>query len=141
IGHDVTEIMPERFREQHRRGFERYAKTREGRAIGRTLLVQALRRDGAEVPVELSISTTVVAGREVIVGSLRGIEQRTLIDSFGTLHGRLTAAVTQLPGGLLMRESSGALALWNEAAKRLLGYEELPRDIHDHISEHFFRLD
>jgi PAS domain S-box-containing protein len=48
-------IIPERYREQHRRGLERYLATGHGPVLDKRLELSALRRDGTEFPVELTI--------------------------------------------------------------------------------------
>jgi len=49
-------IVPERYRADHIRGLERYLATGEGPLLGRRVEIEALRRDGSEFPVELTIS-------------------------------------------------------------------------------------
>jgi PAS domain S-box-containing protein len=48
-------IIPERYREQHRRGLERFLATGHGPVLGKRLELSALRQDGTEFPVELTI--------------------------------------------------------------------------------------
>jgi PAS domain S-box-containing protein len=48
-------IIPERYREQHRRGLEQFLATGRGPVLGKRLELSALRRDGTEFPVELTI--------------------------------------------------------------------------------------
>lgn len=57
MGEPVTMLIPDRFRADHADGFKRFLRTREGRLIGKTVLVCAYRRDGSEVPIELSLAT------------------------------------------------------------------------------------
>ena len=56
-GKNVTMLIPERFRNAHKAGLERFLKTGEPRIIGRTVELDALRKDGTEFPIELSIGT------------------------------------------------------------------------------------
>jgi PAS domain S-box-containing protein len=56
-GQPLTVLMPERFREAHTRGFERYLSGGEPRMIGRTAEMVAVRRDGSELPIELSLAS------------------------------------------------------------------------------------
>jgi PAS domain S-box-containing protein len=57
IGRPLHElIIPERYREAHRRGLERYLRTGEGPVLNTRLELEALHRDGHVFPVELSIS-------------------------------------------------------------------------------------
>jgi len=57
VGRQVAElIIPPDMRERHRDGVERFHDTRQGPMIGPRIEVIAMHRDGAEIPVELSIS-------------------------------------------------------------------------------------
>lgn len=49
-------IIPERFRQQHQDGLERFLKTGEGSVLNQRMSVAALHRDGHEIPVEISLS-------------------------------------------------------------------------------------
>ncbi|MGH2656694.1 MAG: PAS domain S-box protein [Actinomycetota bacterium] len=53
-------VIPERYRTDHRRGLARFLETGEGPVLGRRLELAALRRDGHEFPVELTIWATSV---------------------------------------------------------------------------------
>lgn len=56
IGQRVSEtIMPERFRDAHCAGLERFLQTGDGPVLGRRLELAGLRRDGSEFPIELTI--------------------------------------------------------------------------------------
>ncbi|MFZ5496059.1 MAG: PAS domain S-box protein [Verrucomicrobiota bacterium] len=57
LGRTLTEtIIPPRHRAAHQRGLEHYLATGEGPVLNRLVELSALRRDGREFPVELSIS-------------------------------------------------------------------------------------
>ncbi|MDC1287201.1 EAL domain-containing protein [Gammaproteobacteria bacterium] len=49
-------IIPERYRENHRMGIQRYRDSGESSVLNTLIEIQALHRDGHEIPVELSIS-------------------------------------------------------------------------------------
>jgi PAS domain S-box-containing protein len=49
-------IIPERLREQHRRGVAHFLATGEGPVLGKRLELAALRADGSEFPAEISIT-------------------------------------------------------------------------------------
>jgi PAS domain S-box-containing protein len=70
-------IVPERYREPHRRGMERYKKTGQKHVIdaGRVEM-SALRADGSEFPIELSLGVTQATEGQLIIAFLRDISQR-----------------------------------------------------------------
>lgn len=54
-GRPLEMIMPERYREAHRRGLARLHATGKPKLIGGTVELEGLRRDGTEFPLELSL--------------------------------------------------------------------------------------
>lgn len=57
VGRDMAElIIPPALREAHNDGFARFAQTGTGKIINTRIEVMALRRDGHEIPVELSVA-------------------------------------------------------------------------------------
>jgi len=69
-------IIPAAHRDAHRRGLARFLQTGEGHVLNRTLELSALRRNGEEFPVELSISALQRGGRRVFCGFLTDITER-----------------------------------------------------------------
>lgn len=55
-GMKVSELMPEKHRQAHRDGTERFLKTETPALIGKTVEVEALKKDGTVFPVELSLA-------------------------------------------------------------------------------------
>jgi PAS domain S-box-containing protein len=55
-------IIPERFREAHQRGLERFLECGEGPILGRRIEVLALHRAGHEFPVELTVTPLRLGG-------------------------------------------------------------------------------
>ncbi|MEM7423306.1 MAG: PAS domain S-box protein, partial [Pseudomonadota bacterium] len=88
LGRRMTElIIPERFREAHDAGMERYRRTGVKKVIdaGRVELA-ALRGDGSEFPVELTIAAAESDDGPIFVSYLRDISPRLMA------HEALTAA-------------------------------------------------
>jgi len=77
IGKAMAElIIPPRFREQHSRGLARYLATGEGPVLGRRIEMSALRADGTEFPVELSINAIRLGENKAFTATLRDITER-----------------------------------------------------------------
>lgn len=55
-GRRLVSIVPHRLREAHLAGFGRFLLTREPQLVGRRVDVPALRQDGSEVPIALTIT-------------------------------------------------------------------------------------
>ena len=74
-------ISPPRYQADAMRGFARFRETGEGPLIGKITEVSAIRKDGSEFPVELSISTVKVKGRWHAIGIIRDITERKQAES------------------------------------------------------------
>ena len=73
-------IIPERLRQAHRRGLQKYLESGVEHALNRRLELSGLRCDGGEFPVELTIVPIPQAGRVHFFGFLRDISQRKLVE-------------------------------------------------------------
>jgi len=56
LGRSVTIIIPKRYRKAHYEGVKRFLRTGEKHIIGKKLEMTALRKDGTEFPIELTLS-------------------------------------------------------------------------------------
>jgi PAS domain S-box-containing protein len=72
-------IIPERYRDAHRTGLQRYLETGRGDVLGRRIEVSGLRKNGEEFPVELSISPVRGNGSMLFVGCLRDLTERNAL--------------------------------------------------------------
>lgn len=72
----ATTIIPEQYREAHRKGMSRLLRTGEERLINRRIEITALRRGGEEFPVELAIAYLHVAGKPAFAAYVRDISER-----------------------------------------------------------------
>ena len=72
----VDLIIPEQHREAHNRGLARYNETGEERVLNRRIEISAVRKDGGEIPVELSITIALSMHEASFVGFLRDISER-----------------------------------------------------------------
>ena len=77
IGRTLSEtIVPPTLRAGHENGLAHFHATGDGPVLGKRIEVPALRRDGTEIPVELSINATEQFGDRLFVGFLRDISDR-----------------------------------------------------------------
>jgi len=71
-----TLIVPQRFHQAHHAAFPAFLKSGQGAAIGKTLDLEAQRKDGAEINVQLSLSAIQISGQWHAVGILRDITEQ-----------------------------------------------------------------
>jgi PAS domain S-box-containing protein len=77
IGRSMAElIVPGRYREAHSKGMERYLESGEEHVLNRRIEITAQRKDGEEIPVELSITRGPFEDEDLFIGFLRDISDR-----------------------------------------------------------------
>jgi PAS domain S-box-containing protein len=76
IGQPLTMLMPDYLREVHRAALQRYVDTRTRHIAWEAVQLPGLRKDGAEVPLELSFGEFVDEGKHFFTGIARDISDR-----------------------------------------------------------------
>ena len=71
-----TFLAPKHYQAAFKEAFSRFKKIGQGPAVGKTLELEAERKDGTEIPIELSISATKLKGEWNAIGILRDITER-----------------------------------------------------------------
>jgi PAS domain S-box-containing protein len=77
VGRNLTAtIIPPRYREAHSQGLNRYLATGEGPVLNKRIEIEALHKDGRELPVELAISPLRFGESFLFSACLRDITER-----------------------------------------------------------------
>jgi len=76
LGQSLMKIVPERYKKEKEKGFVEFLKSGTGPVIGKTLEIQGLRKDGTEIPVELSISSKRDNETHIATAIVRDISDR-----------------------------------------------------------------
>jgi PAS domain S-box-containing protein len=77
IGRDLADtLIPERYREAHRKGIDRFLTTGEGPILDRRIELEALHREGHEFPVELVVSAVQAGGSTTFIAFVHDISER-----------------------------------------------------------------
>ena len=77
LGLNLADILvPERYRQMHRDGMKRFQETGTGPVIGNRIEIEALCKDGSEIPIELAITPVSAAGEHFFTAYMRDISQR-----------------------------------------------------------------
>ncbi len=73
-GSEVERLIPDASRVRHRRHRRRYGESPQSRPMGEGLELEALRKDGTTIPVEISLSPSKLGrGREHVICAVRDI--------------------------------------------------------------------
>lgn len=90
-------IVPPVHRQAHAQGMRHYLATSIGPVLHRRIEISALRRDGSEFPVELSIAPFESGGEKYFLGSLRDISERKALEAEQVrINGLLEQSVREL---------------------------------------------
>lgn len=116
-------IVPPALREAHHRGLARFNQDGIARVLNQRLEITGLRRDGSEVPVELSIALVSRGSSDAFVGFVRDISERRRAEAqieFQLRESRLMLELADLAG----REESfdSALVATLDAVCELAGW-------------------
>ncbi|MGN6544062.1 MAG: PAS domain S-box protein, partial [Aureliella sp.] len=76
LGKPLTILMPERYRNAHNEGLERFKATGVARMIGHTVELHGQRKNGDEFPIELSLGNWQVLGKYFFSAILRDVTER-----------------------------------------------------------------
>jgi PAS domain S-box-containing protein len=82
VGRELAElIVPPSLRDEHRRGLARYLDTMTAEVLDQRVELTAMRADGTEFPVELTITRIGLPGPPVFTGYVRDITDRRIADT------------------------------------------------------------
>jgi PAS domain S-box-containing protein len=125
IGHPLTDLMPERYRDAHRAGIARYLATGQGRLTGSTVEVEGLRADGTEFPVELSLGSWTHKGQTCFTGVVRDMSDRVRArHALREAEQRFAGAFEGAAVGLMLASPDGTVLRANRALCELTGWPE-----------------
>ncbi len=76
LGKPLTILMPEKYRQAHLAGFQRFSDGGKPKIIGTTIEMSGLRKDGTEFPLDLSLSSWKSDGEPFFAATMRDITER-----------------------------------------------------------------
>ncbi|WP_176961518.1 PAS domain S-box protein [Mariprofundus sp. NF] len=121
IGKDITNIIiPERFRDMHRRGIARYLESEEAPILGKRVETVAQHFDGHEFPIEISISAAKANEKHEFIAFIRDLsEQKKASEKIR----KLSQAIEQAGESIIITDSEGTIEYVNPAFCDITGYQ------------------
>lgn len=121
LGRLVEELIPSRMRGEHvghRAGYMSHSRTR---AMGAGLELFGLRKDGAEFPVEISLSPLQTEEGTLVMSAVRDVTGRKKAEK------KFRDLLESAPDAMVIVNQTGQIVLVNSQTERLFGYrrEEL----------------
>lgn len=97
LGRTIDRLLPLEYRDSHRSQMQFFRRTGiTRRKMGSLGLLRALRADGSEFPVEVSISVAQVSGADILTAIVRDVSERLLADEqVRTSHATLEQHVAE----------------------------------------------
>jgi diguanylate cyclase (GGDEF)-like protein/PAS domain S-box-containing protein len=127
MGRDLAEtVIPARFRDVYREGFDDLLRTGQPGRVGRRFEMLALRRDGTDFPVEITVSALPTDGGYRLNAFLHDISKRHKTDrALREAEERFRRAFDDSASGMAIVSPGGELLQVNQALVDLTGY---PKD-------------
>lgn len=116
LGRDLSlTIVPPPFREAHRAGLANYLATGEGPVLNQMIEITAVRKDGSEFPVELTITPLQVESGTMFSAFLRDITARKqMVERLNEREMFFRLLSEQLPVGVFEINTAGACLYTNK---------------------------
>jgi len=105
------------------RGFAEFQKTGKGAMVGSLIEVAAIRKDGSEFPVELSVTALKVKGGWQAIGVMRDISERKRVqDTLRASEERFATIFESNPAMIAIGTPEGVMVDANQSYADFLGY-------------------
>ena len=123
-GKPINVLIPERYKNDHQNGFERFLKTGEARIIGKTVEVSGLTKEGVEIPIEISLAHQKLEKESHhFMAIIRDIAERKKIENeLVESELRLREMAENISSVFWMEDTDGNLLYTSPAYEQIWGY-------------------
>ena len=130
IGRSVDTLVPGRFAGGHAKLRQGYVANPRNRPMGSGQTLFARRKDGSEVPVDISLSPFTASGKSLVICSLRDAsprvraeaELRDALKRSEIVAAELESFIENTPDGIVVADRDGRIVKVNRQTEKLFGY-------------------
>jgi PAS domain S-box-containing protein len=122
LGRSLAEtVIPPQYREAHQRGLQHFLATGEGPVLNQRLEFSALRRDGKEFPIEVTITPVPEGDSYIFNAFLHDITERKQAEEELSLRSEV---IRNMAGGVVViRTNDGVIIYANPGFEEMCGYD------------------
>lgn len=118
LGRSVQDLVPDRLRSSHRNYWSGYMAAPLPRVMGRQATVAGLRKNGSEIPLEISLSPARHGEQPSVIAVVRDVTERLRAEAD---HRRLLTILDTTPDMVAIFKPNRQLVYLNPAGRELLG--------------------
>jgi diguanylate cyclase (GGDEF)-like protein/PAS domain S-box-containing protein len=120
-GRPVEVLLPARFRAAHLKARTEYGKAPTLRPMSARRGLMGQRVDGAEFPVEISLTPVAGSAEGLVMAVVHDVSARTRVETAIGPGGRVTEALDAIPDAVLVTDAAGNVDFLNRSAEELTG--------------------
>ncbi len=118
----LTLLMPERFRDQHAAGLNRFVAREQSYTVARMIDTIGKKKDGTEFPVELSLGSWTTQGEKFVTAIFRDVtERKQIAESISEQRRFLRQVIDIEPNFIFAKDREGRFTLVNQAVADAFG--------------------
>lgn len=122
IGKPVEMLVPDSVRDVHHNHRRKYLSDPHARPMGSGLQLAVRRKDGTEIPVDISLSAVDLDGQIVVATSIRDVSDRVRDQAaLRSAELKFNSAFFNAPIGIALIDGDGYISLANDALSATLG--------------------
>jgi PAS domain S-box-containing protein len=134
LGQPVERLVPARVRPGHPALREKFMACAQARPMGAGLELHAVRRDGSEFPVEISLSPLEADGEHFVTAVVRDVTERRLVERALKENTEWLDAIFDASRDGIIVEDRERIIFVNRATVQLYGYDAPEELLGQHVS-------
>lgn len=123
IGRSVAILIPKRLLERHNEAFTKHLRAVKPERFVRTFRTEGLRKDGSEVPVDISVGIGRQGDERIFTAVVSdATQQRDMVEALSDALQQLRFHIDCMPLAHIVWDTEFQVVEWNTAAERIFGY-------------------